>query len=320
MSKIALITGINYYEKFQPLYGCVRDANDVAELLRENFDGSRNFDIKRDVASNYASRLSRKQLKESLRKLFRKDVQVALFYFSGHGHVEDNEGYLVTSDCDHGDEGLSLSTLLDYANNSPAKNRIIILDCCYAGQMGLDIHSNGISALAEGVSILCSSSNDEVSIENAGRGVFTSLLVDALEGSAADILGNIFLENLYANIAPALGLWNQTPVNRLSISGLTLIKETKPAVELDDLRMLTEYFEDEYHSYPLTPEHEHTYKNADPEKGGIFRVLQNFNRINLVVPVGAEPNDMYWAAMQRKSCKLTPWGRYYWKLVNEDRI
>ena len=49
-----------------------------------------------------------------------------------------------------------------------------------------------------------------------------------------------------------------------------------------------------------------------------FKILQKYNRINLVVPVDAE--HMYFAAMNSKSCKLTILGEHYWKLVNKEQI
>jgi len=49
-----------------------------------------------------------------------------------------------------------------------------------------------------------------------------------------------------------------------------------------------------------------------------FRLLQSYNRVNLVIPVGEE--HMYFAAMNSKSCKLTPLGMHYWNLVKNNRI
>ena len=49
-----------------------------------------------------------------------------------------------------------------------------------------------------------------------------------------------------------------------------------------------------------------------------FKLLQKYNRINLVVPVDAE--HMYFAAMESKSCKLTILGEHYWNLIAKDRI
>jgi hypothetical protein len=42
----------------------------------------------------------------------------------------------MTSDCKDGDDGLSTSELLTIVNGSYAKNKIIVLDCCYSGEFG----------------------------------------------------------------------------------------------------------------------------------------------------------------------------------------
>lgn len=49
-----------------------------------------------------------------------------------------------------------------------------------------------------------------------------------------------------------------------------------------------------------------------------FFDLQKLEGVGLVVPVNEE--HMYYAAMNSKSCKLTPIGKRYWKLVKEGRI
>lgn len=50
----------------------------------------------------------------------------------------------------------------------------------------------------------------------------------------------------------------------------------------------------------------------------IFKTLQSYNRINLVVPVDAP--HMWHAAMNSKSCKLTALGEHYRKLAGKGRF
>ena len=56
-------------------------------------------------------------------------------------------------------------------------------------------------------------------------------------------------------------------------------------------------------------------RDGDTEK---FAVLQNYNRVNLVKPVGAP--HMWHAAIQSKSCELTVLGQHYWNLVDKGLI
>jgi len=50
----------------------------------------------------------------------------------------------------------------------------------------------------------------------------------------------------------------------------------------------------------------------------VFKDLQKCNRQGLVVPVDAD--DMYSAAMNSKSCRLTPLGKHYRRLAENDKI
>ena len=56
----------------------------------------------------------------------------------------------------------------------------------------------------------------------------------------------------------------------------------------------------------------------DPENTAKFAVLQQYNRVNLLVPVGAP--HMWHAAMESKGCKLTALGEHYRRLVERNRI
>ncbi|MFQ3628355.1 MAG: caspase family protein, partial [Cyanobacteriota bacterium] len=66
--------------------------------------------------------------------------QTALFYFSGHGIQKEagiHEGYLAVSDAnpDAGFYGLSLYWLRRLLQESPVRQRIVILDCCHSGEL-----------------------------------------------------------------------------------------------------------------------------------------------------------------------------------------
>jgi len=69
---------------------------------------------------------------------------------------------------------------------------------------------------------------------------------------------------------------------------------------------------------PLDPSYEPTSPVADPANTVKFADLQALNRVYLVLPVDTQ--HMYDAAQQSKSCRLTPSGRYYWRLAKDNRI
>jgi hypothetical protein len=54
------------------------------------------------------------------------------------------------------------------------------------------------------------------------------------------------------------------------------------------------------------------------ENTRIFFVLQKYNRLNLLVPDGAD--HMWNAAMESKSCRLNALGDHYRRLVEKNRI
>lgn len=54
--------------------------------------------------------------------------------------------------------------------------------------------------ISEGVTILTASRSSETSMEVNGHGLFTSLLIEALIGGAADITGHVTPGGIYAYI------------------------------------------------------------------------------------------------------------------------
>ena len=103
----ALIVGIDHYAYFTRLNGCVSDAKAVSAVLARHTDKRVNFAAPRVLtATGTAETVDRTQLRDAVRDLFTGDADIALFYFAGHGHMEDVGGYLCTSDCRSGDEGL----------------------------------------------------------------------------------------------------------------------------------------------------------------------------------------------------------------------
>lgn len=319
----ALVVGINDYPS-SPLYGCINDATSFASLIENNGDGSPNFGVRiyRDVPT-------KSDLKEMIHELFQGESDTALFYFAGHGYIDDLGGYIVTPDMKPRDVGVSMDEILSMANNSRAKDKIIILDCCHSGAFGTPkVTGSANSQIAEGVTILTASRDYESSVEVDGQGVFTTLLLDALKGGAADLRGHITPGSIYAYIDQALGPWDQRPVFRTNISRFTSLREVNPQVPIKTIRNLVKYFprpEDKFELDPsfedtntLSIEHQVIEPYANEENVSIFKELQKLEGVGLVVPV--EEEHMYFAAMNSKSCKLTALGYHYWRLVKDRRI
>lgn len=317
MAKIALLVGIDNYPS-APLTGCEKDANRIKQLLETNEDESPNFECKVQLSSK--NKITRPSLKKEVENLFRREADVALFYFAGHGTANNLGGYLVTQDAEKYDEGLSMSDVLTLANNSPAKERIIILDCCNSGALGqLPAISNDAAMLKEGVSILSASRESEEAMEiEGGGGIFTSLMCDALSGGAADVRGKVTSANLYAYADETLGGFDQRPLFKIHVSRLVTLRDCTWAVDRKILQLLPKYFASAADEFTLDPSYEPTSKTATPEHTKIFSDLQRMRAARLVVPVGEE--HLYWAAMKKKPCKLTSLGQHYWRLAKSRRI
>jgi hypothetical protein len=316
----ALCVGIDLYP-FGSLRGCVSDADRMSGLLAKHDDGSPNFDCRKITAPDGGGNdvVTRTKLKQAVEQLFKDKADVALLHFSGHGTENNLGGYLVTQDAKTYDEGVAMSDVLKMANDSKAEEVVIFLDCCYAGNLGnVPVVDNAKTLLREGVSILTASRAAQVSVEVGGGGLFTSLVADALEGGAADLLGEVAVPAIYSFVETALGAWDQLPLFKSHVSKVIPLRKCKPPIEITTLRELPKLFPVPAEDLPLTPEYEASCEKKDDEKNKVFCKLQSLSRVHLVVPVGVP--HMYDAAMQSKACCLTAAGRYYWRLANDSRI
>ncbi|QWG70407.1 caspase family protein (plasmid) [Bacillus mycoides] len=311
----ALVVGLDKYPN-APLKGCVNDAVKFGTIIGKDGDGSPNFHVKSLLDS-----ASKSELREAIRELFEGNNDIALFYFSGHGLAKSTGGYIVTTDAERDDEGIAMDEILKFANQSKARDKIIILDCCHSGHFGsasFGEEANALAQLCDGLTVLTASKKSESAIEINGSGLFTSLLLDALEGGAADLRGNITPGSVYSYIDEALGAWEQRPVFKTNVQRFTSLRKVSPPIEQDVLRRIKDYFPRPEEEFQLDPSYEYTSEEAIEENVSIFKELQKYVSIGLVVPV--EEEHMYYAAMSSKSCRLTALGYQYWRLAIEDKL
>ena len=314
----ALVVGIDHYGYQRPLYGCVDDAESVAKVLRKNGDGSPNFEIK--LLTSTAMRLIKKErLRVAIEELFAGDPETALLYFSGHGYLESAGGSILASDTEEAEDGLALAKVLETAHRSRARNKVIVLDSCFSGSAASRPDNPNRAEITEGLTILTASTADQYTKENGGRGVFTELFVDALNGAAANLVGEITPGSVYAHIDQSLGSWSlQRPVFKTNVQYFVSLRKGDPPITPRELRKIVQLFPKAGHVLALDPEYEPTSDVPDPKKTNKFAILQRMNRVNLVVPIGAK--HMYYAAMNCKSCRLTALGEHYRRLVAAGRI
>jgi hypothetical protein len=328
--KRALVVGIDDYRKY-PLRGCVNDAIVVGGLLEANGDGSPNFSV-RMLTSN-EEEVTTELIQDALSELFEGDAETVLFYFAGHGliNVESNAGYIVSQDGKKGSWGVSLSEVLAMANKAYPliKSTVIILDSCHSGYAGevAGLTADGASLIGNGVTILTATNRSGTADEIGGHGVFSEILIDAIQGGSADICGRITPASVYAHVDQTLGAWGQRPVYKANVHTFVVLRSVEPKVPLQSLRRLPEYFPDRTSTYPLDPSCEpnrgqETERLADVavdvSKERVYRELQTCNRHGLVSPVGYD--HMWEAAINSTGCRLTALGAHYRQLAEKKRI
>ncbi len=316
MVRLAVCIGINNYPN-QPLAGCVTDARAMAEHLGRNADDSPNYQVRLVVSDN--GPVTRAKLREELSNLFVKDrAEAALFYFAGHGRKERAGAYLVTEDESELDAGVPMSEVIGWANACGAGERIIILDCCFAGAIKELVETKGTVPLNDGVTILAACRSDELSMEEGDRGLFTRHVCDALDGGAADVRGQVTVSSVYSYVSEVLGHWDQSPHFMGSLSKMTTLRRAAATVSDDELRNLRAWFDSVDCEFALDPSFEPSAEPRSEENERTFAVLQKFRNARLIVPVGEE--HLYDAAMNSKACALTPTGKFYWQAVSAGRI
>jgi hypothetical protein len=316
--KRALLVGIDDYDRFTSLSGCVNDVEALAPLLGRNDDSSPNFDCQK--RTSVTGGVTRDALLGDLEALLGGGVDVALLYFAGHGSGSGTDVALVTEDATPATPGIAFSEVLTKVAESSVREVVLILDCCFSGAAGgIPQLASSATALRDGVSILAASRADQPAAESDnGHGVFSSFLGGALEGGAADVLGRVTIAGVYSYLDESFGAWDQRPAFKANVDRLHELRRCTPAVPLTELRRICELFPAADHVFELDPSYEPDAEPRDAEHERVFSTLQRYRAAKLLEPVGAD--HMYYAAMESKACRLTLLGRHYWDVAKDGRL
>lgn len=214
----ALVVGINNYRNLRKLKKPSQDAQAIGELLDQHGEflvkalppAAGEADSKWFVKLSTTGEVTTKELKDALIKLFKPEGKhipdTALFFYSGHGLRENQgikEGYLATSEVNpkDGNLGLSLGWLRRLLRESPIRQQIVLLDCCYSGEFLMfneqifkqadpGERGNGLDRCF----ITASREYEEAWEEVHGEhGVLTSLLLEGLDPSLRGAVDNYSL-------------------------------------------------------------------------------------------------------------------------------
>lgn len=298
--------------------GAITDAYRMSELLRTHANGNFNFDCR--TLTSDQERVDRRALLDSFTNLLEAEAEMVIFYYAGHGSINDDVSFINTEDATEEDQGVSLDRLINMVNkNTKVKQVLMILDCCYAGAAGNDpVFANETATLRKGLSILASSQSFETSKYEDSKGVFTSVLEAGLKGEAADPLGHVTIASLYNYADKLLGSWEQRPLLKTHTSRLRPVRKCVPALEKSEIRGLTSLFPSPDQEFQLDSSYCGSSEDSKPENVKVFRKLQKLCRNSLVIAVDEE--HMYYAAMEAKSCKLTFTGKMYWRMAKKGHL
>ena len=325
----ALIVGINDYgDECHNLNCCINDAEELAKLLEFNEDGSRNFGIIKLLNSN----ATYDDIVDNLKAVFKDNAEIALFYFSGHGYDDEKDGKICTSDFRKQHMGLRFRDIIDIIQDSKCKNKIVILDCCHSGKMGNFSMIGDTTLLKCGTTILTACNVGESSIEVGNHGVFTKLLLDALQGGASDIFGRVTPGSIYSYIDSSLGNFDQRPLFKSHVESFVTVRQNEPKITFTEMRKLMRLFAKDDSVYQLDSSYEPTnYLGSteigkkdlrepyfDQNNGRIFSLLQKAVSNGLVKP--SKEKHMFYAAINSDTCQLTALGKHYWWLVKNKII
>ena len=192
---VAVVIGINQYYKWPPLEFAVADAVSMREVFeRAGFD-----EIITILDRDATQRRLLTVLGHELPKMVGREDRVVM-YFAGHGQTEDlarggKKGYIIPVDADTHNyfaTAISMETIRGLSSRIPAKHILYVMDSCYSG-LGLN-RSLGLSGKAadylrkissmRSVQIITAGGKDEQVTERDGHGLFTTYLLEALDGKA----------------------------------------------------------------------------------------------------------------------------------------
>ncbi|MDF5711201.1 MAG: caspase family protein, partial [Nostoc sp. S4] len=230
MARYALVLGIAKYDNFSNLPKAVNDAEQIAQLLREQgrFDvqplPSKLIESENRWQVTADKKLTGKELGQALRIFLLEKAKGAetLIYFAGHGFeapslTGEAKGYLATSDCNKdGQNAIAFDDLNTLIAKSQLSSLVVLLDCCYAGSLlERSFIKSGFSVFnsKQDYSLITASRAFERAREDAEGGIFTKAILKGLAEDKADAAtGEINVNDLMSFISRELKGSGQEPI------------------------------------------------------------------------------------------------------------
>jgi hypothetical protein len=329
----ALLVGINTYAMAGAnLKAPVADVGEMFTRLERNYDREPNYHC-RVLADKMETGgpITRASLRRAIKDLFANLKGDALFYYSGHGALTGVDGWLVTSDAEPDDLGVPLAELFNEATAATTvQNVVVILDCCHAGSGGNVPFGNPggapVAAIREDLTVIAASRDVQPAYEAGGHSLFTTAVIDALDGGAADHMGWVTAASIYAYVERRFTSWSgQRPVYKSHATHSHVVRECAPLIERQKLHELVKLFPALDHKYALDPEHDPEDENGNikgtpnPEKLRVSMLMKEYRDAGLV-KASVAGEQFYWTARRSHTLELTGRGREYWALVTRNVI
>jgi hypothetical protein len=280
-----------------------------------------------------------RKLQRAVTSLLQDDGDDILFYFSGHGFIDEDGGLLLAASDDDPKgtrTGYHLPDLIRAIASSRARSATIILDCCHSGEL------DKIS-LPANTCVISAARGDQPAGEREGSGLFTKLLLEGLTGGAADVLGHITVLSLYAFAAGALSsrMDGQEPVLKGYLKRTEPLQRVEGKVSIEDLKDIPLKFHRAGETHKVTKDHEATATQTEaalaswadqdfrtrpdpwPENVRPTPPQEEFDYFNRLLKAGLlqhspEETSLFWTCMHEGSVGLTVLGEYYRQLAGQE--
>ena len=237
-----------------------------------------------------------------------------IIYYSGHGKSDGNEHYLIFNDT-----LVKTQQIIDYLDRIKAKSKILLLDCCFAGNFTVDdtavfdINETADQFASKGYAVIASCNAHQYSSRHPDKQIslFTNFLCEAITHPLIIRKGKKSLFDIWKLLFMFLENWNkihpedaQNPIYRASIGGTIFF-------DIEDYHpyFVREHYEDcdSYIIYSVKPCHNPSTKRFSVQV--ILKQPMSYSemaRINHQIVKKVKWLDIYQTAKQERKWSNKP--------------
>lgn len=241
----AVLAGVASYDDkrcYASLPVCAKDVTAISQQLRQG--GFAQMQVMADDTVDSSGRPTRENILASLKATAdaTRPDDLLLFYYTGHGDIDENESYLVAANGRMAylkGTAIPITMVREIMRQAEARSKVIVLDACHAGaNTGKGARTmrpefiRRVFEQAEGLVILASCKQSQLSyiLEEEEQSVYTYYLLEALCGQAdSDGKGFVTVNDIHRYVTNGLGEWsarhrcNQTPTIHTEMAGEIMV-------------------------------------------------------------------------------------------------